>query len=117
MKNGQLSSVLTASRKVRLHDSRYRVWRHLNIVDYRCYLNVKIPRIKCDTHKVLVIGEVPWGRLNIHFTHLFEQEVMKLCQQMSVSAVAKQLEEVDTTLWEHLSLSDRTGKEKTTGFF
>ncbi len=85
--------------------------------DYQCYLNVKVPRIKCDRHKVLVIGEIPWGRLNIHFTHLFEQEVMKLCAEMSVSAVAKQLGEVDTNIREHLSLSGRTGQEKATGFF
>ncbi len=57
------------------------------------------------------------GRLNIHFTHLFEQEVMKLCAEMSVSAVAKQLGEVDTTLWSIFHYSGRTGQEKATGFF
>ena len=83
----------------KVHDSRYRVWRHLDIVDYRCYLNIKIPRIKCDKHKILVIDKIPWGRFNIHFTHLFEQEVMKLSVEMSISAVAKKLGEVDTTMW------------------
>ncbi|CAN5263625.1 ISL3-like element ISMac21 family transposase [soil metagenome] len=100
----------------KVHDSRYRVWRHLNIMDYRCYLNVKVPRIKCDKHKVLVIGEIPWGRMNIHFTHLFEQEVMKLCQEMSVSAVAKQLEEVDTTLWNIFHYQIAKVKEKQLNF-
>ncbi len=100
----------------KVHDSRYRVWRHLNIVDYRCYLNIKVPRIKCDRHKVLVIGEVPWGRLNIHFTHLFEQEVMKLCQEMSISAVAKQLEEVDTTLWSIFHYQIEQAKKKQLDF-
>ncbi len=100
----------------KVHDSRYRVWRHLNIVDYRCYLNVKVPRIKCDRHKVLVIGEIPWGRLNIHFTHLFEQEVMKLCQEMSVSAVAKQLGEVDTTLWSIFQYQIEQAKKKQLDF-
>lgn len=96
----------------KVHDSRYRVWRHLNIVDYRCYLNVKVPRIKGARHKVLVIGEIPWGRLNIHFTHLFEQEVMKLCQEMSVSAVAKQLGEADTTLWSIFDYQVEQAKKK-----
>lgn len=83
----------------KVHDSTYRVWRHLDVMDYRCYLNIKMPRIKCDRHKVLAIDKIPWGRSNIHFTHLFEQEVMKLVGEMSVSAVAKKLGEVDTTLW------------------
>ena len=83
----------------KVHDSTYRVWRHLDVMDYRCYLNIKLPRIKCSRHKVLAIDKIPWGRTIIHFTHLFEQEVMKLCGEMSVSAVAKKLGEVDTTLW------------------
>jgi transposase len=83
----------------KVHDSTYRVWRHLDIINYRCYLNIKIPRIRCDKHKVLVIDKIPWGRTTIHFTHLFEQEVMKLCAEMSMSAVAKYLGEIDTTMW------------------
>lgn len=100
----------------KVHDSRYRVWRHLNMMDYRCYLNVKLPRIKCDRHKVLVIGEIPWGRLNIHFTHLFEQEVMRLCQEMSVSAAAKHLGEVDTTLWSIFHYQIEQAKKKQLDF-
>lgn len=100
----------------RVHDSRYRVWRHLNLLDYRCYLNVKVPRIKCYRHNVLVIGGIPWGRMNIHFTHLFEQEIMKLCQEMSVSAVAKQLEEVDTTLWSIFHYQIKKARESQLNF-
>ncbi len=83
----------------KVHDSTYRAWRHLDIINYRCYLNIKIPRIRCDKHKVLVIDKIPWGRTTIHFTHLFEQQVMKLCAEMSMSAVAKHLGEIDTTMW------------------
>lgn len=83
----------------KVHDSTYRVWRHLDLIDYRCYLNIKMPRIRCDKHKVLVIDKIPWGRTTIHFTHLFEQQVMKLCAEMSMSAVAKHLGEIDTTMW------------------
>ena len=83
----------------KVHDSSYRVWRHLDVMNYRCYLNVKIPRVKCERHRVLVIDNIPWGRINIHYTHLFEQAVMKLVSEMSVSAAAKYVGEVDTTLW------------------
>src|ERR1035437_2658025 len=82
-----------------VYDSSYRVWRHLNLFEYRCYLNVKVPRTKCYKHKVRVIKEIPWGRMNIHFSYLFEQEVMALSAEMSMSAVAAKLGEIDTTLW------------------
>src|SRR5215210_5639602 len=59
---------------------------------------------------------IPWGRLNIHFTHLFEQEVMKLCQEMSVSAVAKHLGEVDTTLWSIFHYQIEQAKKKQLDF-
>ena len=100
----------------KVHDSTYRVWRHLDIINYRCYLNIKIPRIRCDKHKVLVIDKIPWGRTNIHFTHLFEQEVMRLCLEMSMSAVAKYLGEIDTTL-EHFYLSNRKSESQTIRLF
>ena len=96
----------------KIHDSSYRVWRHLDIVNYRCYLNIKIPRLKCDKHKVLVIDKIPFGRFNIHFTHLFEQEVMKLCAEMSMSAVASHLGEVDTTMWRIFNYQIEKAKSK-----
>ena len=100
----------------KVHDSTYRVWRHLDIINYRCYLNIKIPRIRCDKHKVLVIDKIPWGRTNIHFTHLFEQEVMRLCLEMSMSAVAKYLGEIDTTMWSIFTYQIEKAKAKQLDF-
>lgn len=83
----------------KVYDSTYRVWRHLDILNYRCYLNVKMPRLSCDRHRIISLDKIPWGRNNTHFTHLFEQSVMKLCPQMSISAIAKHFGEIDTTMW------------------
>ena len=100
----------------KVHDSTYRIWRHLDVMDYRCYLNIRVPRIKCSRHKVLVIDKLPWGRTNIHFTHLFEQEVMKLVAEMSVSAAAKKLGETDTTLWNIFHYQLAKAREKQLDF-
>lgn len=102
--------------RCKVHDSTYRVWRHLDMMDYRCYLNIKMPRIKCSRHKVLAIDKIPWGRTNIHFTHLFEQEVMKLVAEMSVSAAAKKLGETDTTLWNIFHYQIAKAREKQLDF-
>lgn len=85
-------------------------------MDYRCYLNIKIQRVKCDRHKVFVIGRIPWGRINIHFTHVFEQTIMKLVGEMSVSVAAKYLGEVDTTLWSVLNYQITKAREKQLDF-
>jgi transposase len=51
-----------------VHDSRVHRIRHLDWFNYRCYLNVKVPRVKCDTHGVKVISTLPWGHTGSHFS-------------------------------------------------
>lgn len=82
-----------------VYDGSYRLWRHLDICDYRCYLNIKIPRTKCMEHGVRVIKEHDYGRINCHFSFKFEKLIMEKAKTMSISAIAQELGEVDTTLW------------------
>lgn len=83
----------------KVHDTNYRVWRHLDIVDYKLYLLIKIPRTKCLEHGVKTIREIPWGRINTHFTHKFENSILHKAREMSVVAIARELDETDKTLW------------------
>ncbi len=83
----------------RVHDTNYRLWRHLDIVDYKLYLMIKIPRIKCSEHGVKTINEIPWGRMNTHFTHKFESSILHKAREMSVIAIAREIDENDNTLW------------------
>lgn len=82
-----------------VYDSNYRRWRHLNIFQYRCYLNVQIPRTDCKQDGVLVIDSIPWGRMGTHYSYLFEATIMRLCAEMSVSGLSAELGEPDTNLW------------------
>ena len=43
------------------HDTRERIWRHLNFFQYRCYINTSVPRIILPDGKVKTV-DVPWGR-------------------------------------------------------
>lgn len=87
------------SAKCVVHDSKYRAWRHLDIIDYKLYLMVKLPRIRCSEHGVKTIREIAWGRINTHFTHLFENSILHKAREMSVLAIAREVGEEDTTLW------------------
>ena len=86
------------SQKSEVYDTKYRLWRHLDIMDYKLYLLIKIPRIKCSEHGVKTIAEIPWGRMNSHFTHMFEQSILHKTREMSVMAIAREVSENDNTL-------------------
>lgn len=83
----------------KIHDGSIRRWRHLDILDYKCYLNIKVPRTNCLKHGVKVIGELPWVRMATHYSLKFEQRFMNDVLEMSISALAKKLNEPDNNLW------------------
>ena len=59
-----------------LHDYReIRHWRHLDILQFKTFINAKIPRIKTKEGKILSV-EVPWADSNERHTYLFESSVI-----------------------------------------
>ena len=72
------------------HDHRERRWRHLDIYEYRAYVIVQIPRVKCAEHGVQQLP-VPWAEGRSGFTALFERLTISLLADMTISAVAKTL--------------------------
>lgn len=83
----------------KIHDGTYRRWRHLDIIDYRCYLNVKVPRTKCTEHGVKLVNKLPWMRLETHYSLKLEQYIMKDVLEMSMTAISKKIGEPDNNLW------------------
>jgi len=81
-----------------VHDTVEKRWRHLNFFQYECELVTRVPRLKCEKHRVRQVA-VPWARPGSGFTLMFEAAVMLLAKEMPVSAVAEMLGEVDTRLW------------------
>lgn len=82
-----------------IHDSNYKRIRHLDLMDYRCYLNVKVPRTNCTTHGIKVITKIPWSRPGSHFSFNFECKIMQLVAHMSMSSIANYFGESDSTFW------------------
>lgn len=87
------------NKQSKVYDSNYRTWRHLDICDYRCYLNIKIPRTTCEKDGVKVIEKLPFGRMNNHYSYQFEQLIMNRIRNASVSTLSKELGEPDNNLW------------------
>jgi transposase len=83
----------------KVHDSKVHRWRYLDIFEYPCYLNIKIPRTKCSEHGVRILKETPWGRMGSHYSYFLESKVMQLSAEMTMSALSKYLGEPANNLW------------------
>ena len=93
-----------------VHDTRERVWRHLNFFQYRCYIHARVPRTKCECHGVKTVG-VPWGREGSGFTLMMEGVILTLLKHLPVAAAAREIGEHDTKLWRVLSFYVEDAKE------
>lgn len=71
---GSLFPCPTCGCMSKVHDSRPHRLRHLDWFEYRCYLNVKVPRVKCEDHGVKVIAELPWGNTGRHLSFFLKSE-------------------------------------------
>lgn len=85
-------------KKCDIHDTKEKTWRHLNFFEHKSFIHCKVPRVKCDEHKVKLI-DVPWSNSKTGFTILFEELVMKLAKKMSILSISKLLEESNGRLW------------------
>ena len=81
-----------------IHDTKEKIWRHLNCFEHKTFIHCKVPRIKCDSHGVHMVN-VPWAKGTTGFTILFEKFVMQLAKKMPVLSISKLLNESNGRLW------------------
>ena len=81
-----------------VHDTVEKQWRHLDFWQHQTELIARVPRVRCQEHKVRQTA-VPWARPGSGFTLMMEAVILLLCQEMTVSAAAEHLKEQDTRLW------------------
>jgi transposase len=96
---GSLFTCSECEKVCKVHDGSFRRWRHLDILDYKCYLNIKVPRTKCTEHGVKSINSLPWMRMETHYSLKLEQYIMNDVLEMSMTAIANKLGEPDNNLW------------------
>lgn len=86
--------------KLRIHDrTEERVWRHLNVFQYRCEIRCRLPRGKCETCGKVRVMPAPWEGLCPGFTCAFEAFALLVLRSMSVAEGARLLGENDKRLW------------------
>jgi len=82
-------------KSAKLHDhTRVREWRHLDTCQMQTIIRCRIPRVRCEDHKVKTLS-VPWSEPHGHFTFFFEafciqllqatQKQSKVCKLLSIS--------------------------------
>jgi transposase len=88
---------------VRAYDhAPLRKWRHLNVFQHECYLECRLPRVKCSQCGKVRTLKGPWEGKIKGFTLLFEAFALTLIREMTVNAAARILGEYDTRLWRML---------------
>ena len=85
-------------KECKLHDTKEKVWRHLNFFQYKTYIHCKLPRTNCKDDGVLLV-QAPWSNSNTGFTMLFEEYVLKLAQKMPILSISKLLKESNGKIW------------------
>jgi len=85
-------------KEVKAYDTTEKRFRHLNFLQYACYLVVRVPRINCPDDGIHQI-DLPWAREGADFTFLFESFAMTLVREMPVNKVSQIIGVDDNKLW------------------
>jgi transposase len=78
-------------------------WRHLDIMQYECYIKARTPKIKRDDGRVRLINP-PWAGIINGFTLLLESYIIKLSREMTVHKIAKLINTYDNKIWNMLDI-------------
>lgn len=78
------------NKQARIYDFRQRSWRHLDTCQFKTIITAGVPRIECSEHGVQTI-QVPWADQSSHYSKLFEERVLYLAKENTISAVSRQL--------------------------
>ena len=100
--------VITEEFKV--HDTKKKIWRHLNFFEHECYLHCRVPRIRLENGKVKLI-DPPFAGLSNGFTQLFEALSLQLCKSMTVAETSRLVNESEHKLWEMIDRYISAGRE------
>jgi transposase len=77
-----------------------RTWRHLNFLEYPCYIHGELPRTECDQCDRELRVQVPWAiKPRASFTMLFDSLILAMAKDTPMNAISRMLCEEDKKLW------------------
>lgn len=77
-------------KRMHLHGSERRKWRHLDSCQFKTILVADVPRAKCPEHGTTAV-KVPWAEKHSRFTALFERLAIDVMGNCSIEAARKYL--------------------------
>ena len=101
--NNDSSNNASNGKAYKAYDTVIKTWRHLDFLQYHCFIRARVPRVRRDDGKVRLIYP-PWAGLMNGFTLLFESLIFKLAKEMPVSRVANLIGVYDNKIWKMLDL-------------
>jgi transposase len=96
---GSLFPCPVCDKACKVHDSSLQRARHLDLFDYRSYVQVKIPRTNCSTCGIKTIKTNRFFRPGHGYCFVFEKKIMEYVTSMSVRETANLLGEADNNIW------------------
>jgi transposase len=91
------------SKSYKAYDTAIKTWRHLDFLQYHCFIKARVPRIKRDDGKVRLISP-PWAGVMNGFTLLFESFIFKLAKEMPVNRVSNLIGVYGNKIWNMLDI-------------
>ncbi len=82
---------------LKVHDTKEKIWKHLNFFEYETYLHARVPRVQTKD-KVRLI-KTPWEGIYPGFTLLYEAMIVSLAKHMPVHTIGKMTKENDNKIW------------------
>ena len=91
------------SKSYKAYDTVIKTWRHLDFLQYHCFIKARVPRVKRDDGRVRLISP-PWAGLMNGFTLLFESFIFKLAKEMPVNRVSNLIGVYGNKIWNMLDI-------------
>ena len=82
------------------YDHKTRRWRHLNTMQFKTFIEGKVPRTNCGEHGVHLI-RIPWAEDKSRYTALFEAYAIDVLQAVRSKV---QAEELTALSWDQVDL-------------
>ncbi len=83
--------------QTKIHDRLNKKWRHVNLDEYKVFLQFRTPRVRCKTHGVK-LSTVSWAKPKGRFTIALEDLLVEQAKDKSILQIAKEYEEHDTRI-------------------
>jgi transposase len=101
-KSTTFTSSCCGEENCKIHKVHPRIWRHLDSYNYKTFIHMDIPVVRCPKCNSTKVIDIPWARKSCRFTHEFEQRTIAFAERMPISSASKFIGESDIVIANHV---------------